>query len=360
MALSVGLMCVQTAVGAGAHESAPASVAHYTLLDLGYFQQRQADERPSLNRAGHAAAWQVINQTRVVATLIEGGQSTTLTNASETTNGYAFGINSKDDVVGILESAADLRDTQAFHYHGGSLDILSPLGGKTAAARAVNEAGLIVGNAQTATMKMHAATWKGGQVQDLGTLGEGDLSRGYAVNERGDVAGEANLTANGKVHGALWSGGHGRDLGLLPGGSFSSAQAINDHGVAVGFADDEAGGTNPVRFSNGKVESVGSLGDEPGSALGINDAGQIVGTSPVAEGQMRAFLWERGHIYDLNNFIPPKSDWLLLGAFRINASGQILAFGFHQGHVHLCVLTAQRPPATKPAVPIMRPGAPRP
>jgi probable HAF family extracellular repeat protein len=336
-----GLLFMPSASHAAAPEVHAADAAYYTITDLGYFQARELDERPDLNRAGQVAAWQVVNQTRAVAVLISAGTRADLPDLPEPANSYAFGLNDRGDVVGMLESASDLRATQGFVYRNGRLQMLHALGGRTAAARCINLAGLIAGNALTAAHQVHAASWLREEARDLGTLPGGDSSRAFAVNERGEIVGEANGSANGKARAVIWSSKGLHELGLLPGGSFSSAQAINNGSTAVGYADDAEGQANAVRFERGGVQNLGTLGDKPSSALGINDSGSIVGSSAIAGGTMRAFLWRKGRMLDLSNLIEP-SGWLLLSAYRINATGAILAYGFYQGRTHLCVLTPHR------------------
>ncbi|MBB6145142.1 putative HAF family extracellular repeat protein [Silvibacterium bohemicum] len=299
---------------------------------------REIDERPGLNSNENVASWKVISQTHTTAAIFDGQNAKLIGNTSGSGNSFAFGIGPEGEVVGIVESRADLRHTQAFFYRNGSLEVLPTLGGRFAAARSIGKDDLAVGNAETRDQHVHAAEWNRGEVQDLGTLPGGDFSRAFEVNNSGDIAGEANTSPNGKTHAVLWQDGRAHDLGLLPGGSFSSAQAVNGKHEVVGFADDDDGGSKAVLFSNGKIIDLGSFGDEPSSALSINDADQIVGSSPIAEGKMRAFLWENGHLQNLNDLIPKDSGWLLMAAYRIDPKGVILAAGFHGEGTHLCLL----------------------
>jgi probable HAF family extracellular repeat protein len=319
------------------------AAARFSVTDLGPFMAHEVDERPGLNRSAHVASWQVVEQTHVVAALLgDGAELQLVAGMPPTANGFSFGINDAGWAVGIFESRQDLRFTQAFSYRDENIRILPSLGGASAAARAINGHGLVVGNAETGGTgrhEVHAVTWTNNEVHDLGTLRSGNFSRAFDVTESGIVAGEANESPDGKVRAVLWSHGKIKPLGLLPQGSFSSAQAVNEKGMAVGYADDEDGGARAVLFSHNRITDLGSFGDEPNSALGINDKGQIVGSSPIAEGKMRGFLWESGHLYDLNQLILKNSGWLLLGAYRVNATGQILAYGFYAGRTHLCLLT---------------------
>jgi probable HAF family extracellular repeat protein len=315
---------------------------HFDVVDLGYFMAREIDERPGLNQYAHVASWQVVGQTTVDAAAVTAEGAMLIPGTPESSNSFAFGINDGDELAGIIESRSDIRDTQAFLYRSGSLQILPSLGGRSAAAKSINKDGVVVGNALTEDRQMHAVKWKDGQAHDLGALPGGDFSRAFDVNSHGDIAGEANAASKGRGHAVLWSHERIHDLGLLHGGTLSSAQAVNEKRQAVGYADDGDGGSRAVLFSDGRVTDLGSLGDGPSNAVSINDTGQIVGSSAVAEGKMRAFFWEKGHLYDLNQLIAPESGWLLLAAYRINANGQILAYGFYQGHTHACLLTPNR------------------
>jgi probable HAF family extracellular repeat protein len=74
------------------------------------------------------------------------------------------------------------------------------------------------------------------------------------------------------------------------------------------------------------VTNLGTLGGTSSQAHDINEAGQIVGSSPRADGLRRAFLWQDGVMTDLGTLSGSES-W----GYGINESGQIageaLAFG---------------------------------
>jgi probable HAF family extracellular repeat protein len=86
------------------------------------------------------------------------------------------------------------------------------------------------------------------------------------------------------------------------------------------------------------------LGTLPGdvvfsSALGINNKGQVVGTSRDARGNQRAFLWQDGVMTDLNTLIPASSPLFLFAAQAINSRGQIAGVAVQistdEGHAFL-------------------------
>jgi probable HAF family extracellular repeat protein len=81
-------------------------------------------------------------------------------------------------------------------------------------------------------------------------------------------------------------------------------------------------------------------GDFASLAIGINDRGQVAGASLDANFVPRAMLWpdgaeNNGMGIDLNTLVPEDSPLYLLGAFSINANGEIAGFGVtNDGDLH--------------------------
>jgi probable HAF family extracellular repeat protein len=134
-------------------------------------------------------------------------------------------------------------------------------------------------------------------MQDLGTLG-GDSGTAQAINDAGDVVGEADTRETcepptGKTacyHAFLWKKGLMTDLGTVDGDTCSAASSINSRGQIVGAS--------------------------------LQDCFFIV---------QHAFLWEDGQIVDLNTLIPPNSALQLAAAGPINDRGEIAGNGVPPG-----------------------------
>ena len=197
-------------------------------------------------------------------------------------------------------------------------------------------------------------------------------TRYYAINDRGDVAGNmangqadrAYLISDGQLvmlpgsansqargmnnlgqvvgiygfQGFLWNEGARINLGAFgpvhPGLNTSFALAINDAGQIVGlseaddhslraflispqngvwFRDDDADGVNDLMLD------LGAFGEYWSEAVAINNAGRIVGTYRTVDDDKHAFLWHEGQMTELGT-LGGSWSW----AVDITNSGQVL------------------------------------
>jgi probable HAF family extracellular repeat protein len=313
----------------------------YRVLDLGPSLVRTLTNTPGLNDTGDAAVWRTYNGNDVHGVLLESANLTELIGVPGFSVVYPADVNNNGIVVGRLQDPLDLRFTQAFRWSLSKLQILPTLKGKYASATALNEHGDIVGEAQLASGAFHAVLWQSGIAHDLGALAQGDYSAAHDINNQGSIVGEANTAPFGKPHAFLWEKGKLRQLADLPGSTLCSAQAINDKMEIVGSCDEHTGGSHGVLWRGEEITDLGGLGDDGDSnstALDININAQIVGTAEIDDGKLRAFLWDHGAMLDLNTLIPADSGWRLLAAFRINAAGEILGRGYYKSGIHLFLL----------------------
>ena len=123
----------------------------------------------------------------------------------------------------------------------------------------------------------------------------------------GQIVGESGGTVT------EWSGGSVIHLGGLPGSIGSEANSINDAGQAVGVSYLANGSERATEWSDGSVIDLGS-----GVANGINDAGQGVGYS---EGG--ATEWSDGSVIYLGG-VPGFTASLV--ASSINEAGQAVGY----------------------------------
>jgi probable HAF family extracellular repeat protein len=195
-------------------------------------------------------------------------------------------------------------------------------------------------NATTGTPTQHPFLWQDGKMKDLGTIG-GTLVLGVNhLNDRGEVVGAMFTEGDQTFHPFLWNGHAMIDLGTF-GGDFGSANRVNEAGDVVGFAAMKNGAYFAFLRENGVMANLGAVDGDPCSvAFDINSRKQVVGASESCDGTfVHAFLWEDGHIIDLNTFVPPGSGVRLTAAAAINDQGEIAAQGMlSNGGVHAFLL----------------------
>ena len=130
---------------------------------------------------------------------------------------------------------------------------------------------------------------------------------------------------------SVWDGTAITDLGTL-GGTNSDAWAINEAGQIVGsslLADDAT--THAVLWNGTNLTDLAALGGDGTTSVAedINNIGQIAGWSEIAIGSSHATLWDDAGLIDLNTFLPADlaaAGWVLTEAKGINDNGVIVGY----------------------------------
>jgi len=219
-----------------------------------------------------------------------------------------------------------------------------PLSGPFSEGWGINNSDAIAGFGYNENGQERGFRWAGDSEIDLGTLG-GSVSEAYSINDLGNVVG-FSMNGSGNARAFLWDGSMMNPLAVLDDDQDSFANRINNHNQVVGRIDQyictgvgvnrscSFSGAQPFFWENGAMRGLGTLGGNAGEALGINDAGAVVGWSAVGE-ESRAFIWEKTNetaaMVNLNDLIPVDSGWILTVATAINNQGQIVGYGFQNG-----------------------------
>jgi probable HAF family extracellular repeat protein len=183
----------------------------------------------------------------------------------------------------------------AAEWSSGNVIILEP-SGLESVAYGINDAGQVVG--RTGGGVIVPTEWSGGNVIILGSsdgLGGGVAS---GINDAGQAVGYIYSPGAGPSFATEFSGGGGV---IILGGTFTDALGINNVGQVVGTS-----GSSAVEWSGGREINLGL-----GAANAINDAGQVVGMNDGS-----ATEWSHGRVVNLGG---PQSV-----AYGINDRGQVV------------------------------------
>ena len=243
---------------------------------------------------------------------------------------------------------------------------LGTLGGTYSYGYGVNNAGVVTGGAATPNqiggLAETAFLWHRGSITDLGTLGGPECptcnSETGPPNARDEVP---IFSDTGKVDpnnedfcafgthlqclGAIWQNGILTALTTLVGGNNDSAFGINNQGEVVGWSENGTHDSTcspstpfqvlryePVKWGpNGEIHELPLLGgDTVGFAFGLNDNGEIVGSTglcsnttlpPIVPAGQHAVLWRKdGSAIDLGNLGGPPNNV----ATSINNRGEVV------------------------------------
>jgi probable HAF family extracellular repeat protein len=311
----------------------------YAIRNLGSPSWSYSDAH-GLNSNGKVVGeYEPTNVNNVLAFLFSAGTTTDLGTLAGPPYAVAHAINDTNQITG--ESNSHL-DTHAFVYQNGKLTdlgTLTPSGvSGYSSGHAINRSGQIAGETSLATAStIHAALFAGGTIQDLGALG-GNYSAANGINNLGIIVGESDIVQQGitNVHAFIYTNGLGGsgnivDLGTL-GGNYSSAKGVNDSGTVVGEAETVVRGTTVLHafsYRNGAMKDLGTLGGSTSSASAINGAGLIVGYATDSNEVANAFLYDGSKMVNLITLFPPNSGWTnLASADGINDAGQIIGSGY--------------------------------
>lgn len=261
-----------------------------------------------------------------------GGNFTSITPFSLNNAGIACGS--------AVQSGGSLR---AFLWFDGSFIDLGTFGGASSEAYGMNEFTQVVGWAELPDGTAHAALWTNGRLINLGKP-EGTTSSSAAeINHKEWIAGQAVSAQNGGLRAFLLKNGEFTMLGMLPGYTFGSySGGINDAGQICGTSYANASETIAQAFlwENGTMTGLGNLYGLSSYSRQVNNLGQVVGRLGNGQ-QRRAFIYQGSTMADLNDLLPPGSDWVVMVARDINDAGQIVGLGMRGGVQRAFLLTPQ-------------------
>jgi probable HAF family extracellular repeat protein len=236
-------------------------------------------------------------------------------------------------MIVVLLAMCCLAGGRAQAYEFTLLDLGVAEGFSSSKAFGINDYGEVAGSMTDAAGAVSGYYWSGtGAAQQLASLG-GDYTRGWGINNQGQIAGVSN------GHAALWLGAQGSPVDLQTlGGPTSTAFRINNSGTVIGWSDlatrpdpyyGDFTAFHGFVYQNGQMQDTGTMTtDWPewdngySFAHGINDQGQVVGEGMDTDWGYRAFILNPdGSKTDLGTH--PTMSWLAGSATVINDAGLV-------------------------------------
>ena len=156
-------------------------------------------------------------------------------------------------------------------------------------------------------------------------IGGPSVGGGFCLNNVGQVAGGAEPVGalpaglDATLSAVVWLSGPGSGQIIADG---ALALDINDSTQVI-YTSLSKPGPRAFLWENGTATELGTLGGFASQALGLNNPGQVVGSSFTSQGAVHAFLWSDGQMIDLNDRIGSAPVVLTL-ALEITDGGIIL------------------------------------
>jgi probable HAF family extracellular repeat protein len=239
-----------------------------------------------------------------------------------------FAVNNSDTVVGQSFGETPVFGDVATDWHGSSEPFRFGLF-KTEeedSAHDVNNNGEVVGSSARGAWVIGTTEKTTSVTKFLPALASGKGTDAQAINESGVIVGDAE-TAGGATVAAEWKSGKVSSLGSLPKGGLAAALGVNSAGEAVGISTTEEGDfaeRHAVLYAGGKVTRITVPGETGESfANAINGKGIIIGEAAFGD-EEHAFIDQKGTASDLNTLIASGSGVTLLSAAAINEKGVIV------------------------------------
>ena len=315
----------------------------YRVIDLGAIPGGGYSEARAINEKGQIVGFAITANGNNHAFLYDGSIMIDLGTLTGDKTSYAYDVNDGSKVVGT--SFAATGTYRGFLYNGSAMIDLGSLGGGTSDANGVNNLGQIVGSADYRERARRMLSSKA--VRQCPTWAASPVPHTAwqpVFNDNGQIVGTSGVMFR-YLHAFSYSGSTMTDLGTLPGGKFCAATDISSNGLIAGYSDTAGGAKHAFVYNGSTMTDLGTLNGGDSSPWGINSSGQVVGWSSGGE---RPFLYDGSTMLDLNSLLDSSSTgWTIQRASDINDKGQIAANAvIGAGVLHAVLLTPVPEPST--------------
>jgi probable HAF family extracellular repeat protein len=240
-------------------------------------------------------------------------------------------------VAGQAQTASGQQRAFVYDLHTRTMTNLGTLGGTWSAAYGVHYESVVGASRIAGDARVRAFRYQGGTMSALPVdLGGDSAAKG---TNGADIVGYSCVAGNTSCRAFLFSAGTATYFGSTTGKTVGNDINSNSEIVGSFTVGTSTGAHAFLRDANGTMTDLETLGGTNSEALGINELGDIVGTSQNSAGAPRAFVWRDGVMTNLNTLIPSGSGWILETATGISDSQQIVGTGLFNGVRRAYLLT---------------------
>lgn len=265
-------------------------------------------------------------------------------------------INEHGTVVGEQEYQG-ITDIVGLAWNAGTTSIIwdylvAAKGNIQMACMDVNDFGAICGTTRGNDGFQMATIIVDGQHQLLGRHSTDIRSYGHKINNIYHAIMTSDDNPSNVTHYLFWNGSQRVLVDETLGGTINVLTDLNDSDLLVGYSTlpgdtvfHAAYWTTPT----GDPVDMGTLGGNISGALGVNNKGEIVGISYLADNTtLRSYLYREGSMTDLYDLLPPGTEaaWTDLYAQAISDTGYICGYGKFNGVERPFLMTPSPPPGT--------------
>ncbi|WJK41798.1 hypothetical protein O7608_05115 [Solwaraspora sp. WMMA2056] len=322
LAMSIGVAVGPSAAGAGGPTADGAAASRtdrpYRAVDLGFAATEWSlaiNDRGQVVGGGHL--WQA-------------GELTPLGAPDGFDRFHAAEINEAGMVVGNAITATGLSQVAVWH-RGAFTTIEIPDAGSSYAV-SINDLGVVFGTAEV-TSPDQSFLWHRGELTMLWHNNAYAAQTG--INNWGDIVGEYEPTPGYPCNcrGYRWHRGVRTDLGTLGGDGLWPNQPadVNNRREIVGGSTTADRQWHAYLWRDGAIRDLGTLGGADSSAVAISDRGVVIGHADTATGASHPFRWQHGTMVDLTTLGLRPTDRVV----DVNVRGQIV--GIRDGRATLFV-----------------------
>lgn len=185
-----------------------------------------------------------------------------------------------------------------------------------------------------------AVMWVNGKRTYLGSLG-GTYSGSSAINDAGMIVGEASNGIDGEAF--LWHDGKMIGLGNL--GGRSTATGISNSGLIVGASRNKAGYWEAFTHDGKVMTGAGVFGYDSSAFWAVNSYDQVLGFAwnGIDLADTHPFMYDHGDVVFVDQLLPSIDGWTQLQVNDFNDVGQIAGFGVLNGQARGFLITILEP-----------------